>query len=87
MEVDATCVRFDERAIADPLIGSVHDPIYQGAGQLGVQGVPQPKPGAVTKAHGGVLFLDEIGELHPVQMNKLLKVLEDRRVMLESGIL
>ncbi len=85
VEVDATCVRFDERAIADPLIGSVHDPIYQGAGPLGTQGVPQPKPGAVTKAHGGVLFLDEIGELHPVQMNKLLKVLEDRKVMLESA--
>ncbi len=85
VEVDATCVRFDERAIADPLIGSVHDPIYQGAGQLGAQGVPQPKPGAVTKAHGGVLFLDEIGELHPIQMNKLLKVLEDRKVMLESA--
>lgn len=85
IEMDATCVRFDERAIADPLIGSVHDPIYQGAGPLGVQGVPQPKPGAVTKAHGGVLFLDEIGELHPIQMNKLLKVLEDRKVMLESA--
>ena len=85
IEVDATCMRFDERAIADPLIGSVHDPIYQGAGNLGAQGVPQPKPGAVTKAHGGVLFLDEIGELHPTQMNKLLKVLEDRRVMLESA--
>ena len=66
VEVDATCVRFDERAIADPLIGSVHDPIYQGAGPMGAQGVPQPKPGAVTKAHGGVLFLDEIGEMHPV---------------------
>lgn len=85
IEMDATCVRFDERAIADPLIGSVHDPIYQGAGALGAQGVPQPKPGAVSRAHGGVLFLDEIGELHPVQMNKLLKVLEDRRVMLESA--
>lgn len=85
IEMDATCVRFDERAIADPLIGSVHDPIYQGAGPLGVQGIPQPKPGAVSKAHGGVLFLDEIGELHPVQMNKLLKVLEDRKVMLESA--
>lgn len=85
IEMDATCVRFDERAIADPLIGSVHDPIYQGAGPLGVQGVPQPKPGAVSKAHGGVLFLDEIGELHPIQMNKLLKVLEDRKVMLESA--
>ena len=76
---------FQNIDIADPLIGSVHDPIYQGAGPLGVQGVPQPKPGAVSKAHGGVLFLDEIGELHPIQMNKLLKVLEDRRVMLESA--
>ena len=85
IEMDATCVRFDERAIADPLIGSVHDPIYQGAGPLGVSGVPQPKPGAVSRAHGGVLFLDEIGELHPVQMNKLLKVLEDRKVQFESA--
>jgi Lon-like ATP-dependent protease len=30
-EIDATTARFDERGIADPLIGSVHDPIYQGA--------------------------------------------------------
>ncbi|WP_400164195.1 ATP-dependent protease LonB [Brevibacillus sp. TJ4] len=85
IEIDATIARFDERGIADPLIGSVHDPIYQGAGSLGQAGVPQPKPGAVTKAHGGILFLDEIGELHPIQMNKLLKVLEDRKVMLESA--
>lgn len=85
VELDATTVRFDDRGIADPLIGSVHDPIYQGAGAMGVAGIPQPKPGAVTKAHGGILFLDEIGELHPVQMNKLLKVLEDRKVFLESA--
>ena len=85
VEIDATTARFDERGIADPLIGSVHDPIYQGAGALGVAGIPQPKPGAVTKAHGGILFIDEIGELHPIQMNKLLKVLEDRKVFLESA--
>ncbi|MDF2963051.1 MAG: lon protease [Paenibacillus sp.] len=84
-EVDATTARFDERGIADPLIGSVHDPIYQGAGAMGVAGIPQPKAGAVTKAHGGILFIDEIGELHPHQMNKLLKVLEDRKVYLESA--
>lgn len=85
VEVDATTARFDERGIADPLMGSVHDPIYQGAGPLGVAGIPQPKPGAVTKAHGGVLFIDEIGELHPTQLNKLLKVLEDRKVFLDSA--
>jgi Lon-like ATP-dependent protease len=84
-ELDATTARFDERGIADPLIGSVHDPIYQGAGPLGMAGIPQPKPGAVTKAHGGVLFIDEIGELHPIQLNKLLKVLEDRKVFFESA--
>jgi len=85
IEVDATTLRFDERSIADPLIGSVHDPIYQGAGAYGQAGIPQPKEGAVTKAHGGVLFIDEIGELNPVQMNKLLKVLEDRKVYLQSA--
>jgi Lon-like ATP-dependent protease len=85
VEADATVMRCDERGFADPLIGSVHDPIYQGAGAYGQSGIPQPKPGAVTKAHGGILFLDEIGELPNEQLNKLLKVLEDRRVMLESS--
>ncbi|MCH5210570.1 MAG: AAA family ATPase [Oscillospiraceae bacterium] len=85
VEVDATIMRYDERSIADPLIGSVHDPIYQGAGAYGTAGIPQPKEGAVSKAHGGVLFIDEIGELPACQMNKLLKVLEDRKVMFESA--
>ena len=85
IEIDGATARFDERGIADPVIGSVHDPIYQGAGAMGIAGIPQPKMGAVTKAHGGVLFIDEIGELHPIQINKLLKVLEDRKVLLESA--
>ena len=85
IEVDATTMQFDERSIADPLIGSVHDPIYQGAGAYGPAGVPQPKEGAVTRAHGGVLFIDEIGELNSIQLNKLLKVLEDRRVYFDSA--
>ena len=33
----------------------------------------------------GCLFIDEIGELHPIQMNKMLKVLEDRKVFLDSA--
>lgn len=85
VEADATIMRYDERGIADPLIGSVHDPIYQGAGAYGNAGVPEPKEGAVSRAHGGVLFIDEIGELGAVQLNRLLKVLEDRRVVFESA--
>lgn len=85
IEADATIMRYDERSIADPLIGSVHDPIYQGAGVFGPAGIPQPKEGAVSKAHGGILFIDEIGELHQCQINKLLKVLEDRKVIFESA--
>lgn len=85
VEVDATIMRCDEYGFTDPLIGSVHDPIYQGSGTFGQNGLPQPKPGAVTRAHGGILFIDEIGELSNMQLNKLLKVLEDRRVTLESS--
>lgn len=85
IEIDATTLHFDERSVADPLMGSVHDPIYQGAGAYGNMGVPQIKEGAVSRAHGGVLFIDEIGELSSMQMNRLLKVLEDRRVMYESA--
>lgn len=85
IEADATIMRYDERSVADPLIGSVHDPIYQGAGAYGNSGVPEPKEGAVSKAHGGILFIDEIGEMQPMQINRLLKVLEDRKVMFESA--
>ena len=38
VEIDATTLQFDERNIADPLLGSVHDPIYQGAGAFGNAG-------------------------------------------------
>lgn len=85
IEVDAAIMRCDEHGFTNPLIGSVHDPIYQGSGAFGQNGIPQPMPGAVTRAHGGILFLDEIGELQNEQINKLLKVLEDRRVRLESS--
>lgn len=85
VEIDATALQFDERNIADPLLGSVHDPIYQGAGAFGQAGIPRPRPGAVCEAHGGILFIDEIGELHPIQMNKLLKILEDRVAHFQSS--
>ncbi len=86
VETDGTTLRWDSRDITNPLIGSVHDPIYQGAQRdFADMGVPEPKPGLVTKAHGGVLFIDEIGEMDPMLLNKLLKVLEDKRVYFESS--
>ena len=86
VEVDGTTLRWDPREVTNPLLGSVHDPIYQGARRdMAESGVPEPKLGLVTEAHGGVLFIDEVGELDPMLQNKLLKVLEDKRVQFDSS--
>ena len=86
VETDGTTLRWDPRDITNPLLGSVHDPIYQGAQRtLADSGIPEPKPGLVTEAHGGILFIDEIGEMDEMLQNKLLKVLEDKRAYFESA--
>ncbi|NLY55374.1 MAG: ATP-dependent protease, Lon family [Firmicutes bacterium] len=86
VEVDGTTLRWDPREVTNPLLGSVHDPIYQGARRdLAESGIPEPKLGLVTEAHGGILFIDEIGEMDLMLQNKLLKVLEDKRVYFDSA--
>ena len=86
VETDGTTLRWDPRDMTNPLLGSVHDPIYQGARKdLAESGIPEPKPGLVTDAHGGILFIDEIGEMDEMLQNKLLKVLEDKRAYFESA--
>jgi ATP-dependent Lon protease len=86
IEVGGSTLRWDPRETTNPLLGSVHDPIYQGSRRdFAEGGIPEPKLGLVTKAHGGVLFIDELGELDPMLQIKLLKVLEDKRVNFESS--
>ena len=86
VETSGTTLRWDPRETTNPLLGSVHDPIYQGSRrEFAEAGVPEPKLGLVTRAHGGVLFIDEIGELDALLQTRLLKVLEDKRVTFESS--
>src|SRR6202049_1913991 len=86
VEAAGTTLRWDDRETTNPLLGSVHDPIYQGARRdFADSAVPEPKLGLVTRAHGGVLFIDEIGEMDPAMQTRLLKVLEDKRVTFESS--
>ncbi|TDA70706.1 MAG: ATP-dependent protease, Lon family [Clostridia bacterium] len=86
VEVNGSTLRWDPREVTNPLLGSVHDPIYQGARRdLADSGIPEPKLGLVTEAHGGILFIDEIGEMDPLLLNKLLKVLEDKKVEFDSS--
>jgi ATP-dependent Lon protease len=86
VETSGTTLRWDPRETVNPLLGSVHDPIYQGSRrEFAEAGIPEPKLGLVTRAHGGVLFIDEIGELDALLQTRLLKVLEERRVRFESS--
>ncbi len=86
VEASGTTLRWDPRETTNPLLGSVHDPIYQGSRrEFAEAGIPEPKLGLVSRAHGGVLFIDEIGEMDPLLQTRLLKVLEDRKVTFESS--
>lgn len=44
-------------------------------------GALQDRPGLLRQAHGGVLFLDEIGELGADEQAMLLRALEDKRFL------
>ena len=86
VEASGATLRYDPRETTNPLLGSVHDPIYQGSRKEFAEGaIPEPKLGLVSKAHGGVLFIDELGEMDLALQTKLLKVLEDKRFGFESS--
>ena len=46
---------------------------------------PKGKPGMFELAHGGTLLLDEVGEMDLIIQGKLLRVLEERKIMRLGG--
>jgi len=59
----------DDNVFTDTLFGH-----HKGA----FTGADHERPGMVEKAAGGILFLDEIGDLNPASQVKLLRLLQER---------
>jgi len=55
------------------------------AGLLGTGQGSFPRPGSISKAHGGVLFLDEIFEFQQPVLDALREVLESRKISLSRS--
>src|SRR3989344_4397428 len=65
-------------AHAGALLGDVlHDPFQSGG--LGTPANQRVVAGMIHKAHGGVLFIDEIATLHPRTQQELLSALQEKK--------
>jgi DNA-binding NtrC family response regulator len=70
--VRLNCAAFTETLLESELFG-----YERGA----FTGATQAKPGLLETADGGVLFLDEVGEMHASTQAKLLRVLDEHKVL------
>ncbi|KPV40803.1 sigma 54-interacting transcriptional regulator [Alicyclobacillus ferrooxydans] len=75
--VAANCAAFSEQLLESELFGYAEG-AFTGAKRGG-------KPGLFELAHGGTIFLDEIGETTLHVQQRLLRVLQERRVMRIGG--
>ncbi|TCL38822.1 PAS domain S-box-containing protein [Anaerospora hongkongensis] len=71
--VAINCAALPSQILESELFGYVGG-AFTGANQKG-------KPGLFEIAHGGTIFLDEIGEIEYVTQGKLLRVLQEKKVM------
>lgn len=71
--VAINCAALPTHILESELFGYVGG-AFTGANQKG-------RPGLIELAHGGTLFLDEIAEMDYITQGKLLRVLQERKVM------
>lgn len=76
-------VSADSAMLTVPPLSAPHHTVTR-AGLLG-GGSGHPSPGAVTHAHHGVLFLDEVSEIPAATLDCLRTPLEHRRIVLQRG--
>src|SRR5262249_15354084 len=74
--VPLNCAAMQDTLVESELFGYERGAFSGAAGQ---------KPGLLEVADGGTVFLDEVGELSPATPAKLLRALEEKRIMRLGG--